>query len=124
MKIEIEIDGEEFEGELDEGMNPETVEAIKDELPLRGEVQKWGKELYFKIPADVELENEKRYVSKGDIGFWPRGNAFCIFYGKTPGSRGEDRIKPASPVNVVGSIKNPEELEGVEAGVSVKVSAE
>ena len=42
-------------------------------------------------------------VSEGDLGYWPPGNAFCIFFGTTPVSRG-DEIRPASPVNVFGKI--------------------
>lgn len=122
MKIKVLVGDKEFEGELVEGMNPETVEAIEDELPLEGTAQKWGKELYFHVPVNVDLEHEKRYVSKGDLGYWPDGKAFCIFYGKTPGSPSKDRIKPASPVNVVGRIENPEELERFGAGVTVKIT--
>jgi uncharacterized protein len=39
----------------------------------------------------------------GDLGYWPPGQAFCIFFGPTPMSRG-DEIRPASPVNVVGRV--------------------
>ncbi len=122
MKIKIEICGEEFRGEIDESMNPETSEAVIKELPLEKEAQKWGDELFFKIPVDVQEESPKRYVSKGDIGYWPQGNALCIFYGKTPGSPSEERIKPASPVNVIGRIEDPEKLKKFGPGVTVKIS--
>lgn len=122
MKIKIEVGGEEVEGELKEDMNPKTFEAVVNELPLRGKAQKWGKELYFKIPAEVDLENDKRYVNKGEIGYWPQGNALCLFYGKTPGSPSEEKIKPSSPVNVIGSMSNPEKLEKLGGGVNIKVS--
>jgi len=39
----------------------------------------------------------------GDLGYWPPGSAFCIFFGPTPASRGSE-IRPASPVNVFGRI--------------------
>ncbi|MFP4116706.1 MAG: cyclophilin-like fold protein [Candidatus Aenigmatarchaeota archaeon] len=122
MEIRIEINGEGFEGKINENMNPETVEAITEELPLEGEAQKWGDEFFFEIPVNVEEENPKRYVTKGEIGYWPAGNAFCIFYGKTPGSLSEERIKPASPVNVIGEIENPEELKKFDEGVEIRVS--
>ena len=38
------------------------------------------------------------------MGYWPVGNAFCIFFGRTPASRG-DEIRPASPVNVFGCLE-------------------
>ncbi|MGQ9517763.1 MAG: cyclophilin-like family protein, partial [Anaerolineae bacterium] len=48
-------------------------------------------------------EDAKGVVELGDRGYWPPGNAFCIFYGPTPASLG-DEIRPASPVNVFGRI--------------------
>ncbi len=122
MKIKIEIGGEEFSGEIDDNMNPETSEAVINELPLEEEAQKWGDELFFKIPVDKEEENPKRYVTKGEIGYWPQGNALCIFYGKTPGSPSEERIKPSSPVNIIGRIENPEKLKKFSSGVMIRIS--
>lgn len=123
MKINIEIGDEKFEGELVERMNPDTFEALKDFMPLEGTLQKWGKELYFRVPIDVGIENPKRYVKKGDIGYWPEGRALCIFYGKTPGSPSDEKIKPASPVNVVGRVQNPELLERFESGSRIRISS-
>jgi hypothetical protein len=40
-------------------------------------------------------------VQMGDLGYWPPGRAFCIFFGPTPASRG-DEIRPASAVTVFG----------------------
>ena len=70
---------------------------------MEGRVNTWGEEIYFSIPVDVGLENAKAVVSEGDLGYWPPGNAFCIFFGLTPASQG-DEIRPASPVNVFGKI--------------------
>lgn len=82
-----------------------TADKIHGALPLRSIVQVWGKELYFTIPVNANLElTAKEEVEIGDLAFWPTGNAFCIFWGKTPASKGE---KPAaiSPVNVFGSVE-------------------
>ena len=38
------------------------------------------------------------------MGYWPPGNAFCIFFGPTPSSQG-DEIRAASAVNVIGKMK-------------------
>ena len=81
----------------------ETAEKIWDALPIEGSVNTWGDEIYFSIPVNVELENAKEVVSEGDLGYWPPGSAFCIFFGLTPASQG-DEIRPASPVNVFGKI--------------------
>ena len=42
-------------------------------------------------------------VALGDLAYWPPGSAFCIFFGPTPVSHG-DEIRPASPVTVVGRV--------------------
>ena len=83
--------------------NPVTAKAIFDALPLRGRVNTWGEEIYFTIPVEGEVENPKVVVELGDLAFWPPGNALCIFFGRTPASKG-DEIRPASEVNVFGRI--------------------
>jgi hypothetical protein len=40
----------------------------------------------------------------GHLGYWPSGHAFCIFFGPTPVSRGNE-IRPASAVNVFGQVE-------------------
>ena len=40
----------------------------------------------------------------GDVGYWPPGQALCLFFGPTPASH-DDEIRPASPVNVIGRIE-------------------
>ncbi len=80
-----------------------TAEAIWEALPIRSQVSLWGEEIYFSIPIHLELENGQELVDIGDLGYWPPGSAFCIFFGPTPTSRGEE-IRPASPVNVFGKV--------------------
>ena len=80
-----------------------TTEAIWQALPISGRVNLWGDEIYFSIPLCLELEDGKEVVQSGDLGYWPEGSAFCIFFGKTPVSLiGE--IRPASAVNVFGRV--------------------
>ena len=79
-------------------------QAIWDALPLAGFATRWGDEVYFSISVDVPLESASREVlAAGDLGYWPTGNAFCIFFGPTPLSEG-DEIRAASAVNVVGKV--------------------
>ena len=80
-----------------------TAEAIWKALPIRSQVSLWGQEIYFSIPIHLELENGQELVDIGDLGYWPPGSAFCIFFGPTPTSRGEE-IRPASPVSVFGKV--------------------
>ncbi|MDD5016124.1 MAG: cyclophilin-like fold protein [Atribacterota bacterium] len=81
----------------------ETAQKIWEALPIEGRVNTWGNEIYFSVPVNVGLENAKAVVLEGDLGYWQPGNAFCIFFGLTPASQGNE-IRPVSPVNVFGKI--------------------
>jgi hypothetical protein len=83
--------------------NTSTAQAIREALPIKGRVNLWGDEIYFSIPLSLKLEAGQEVVSMGDLGYWPDGNAFCIFFGPTPVSQG-DEIRPASPVTVFGKV--------------------
>jgi hypothetical protein len=74
-------------------------------LPITATASTWGDEIYFSIPVEEPLdESAQEIVKEGDIGFWPPGQAFCLFFGKTPISTGTG-IKPASAVNMVGMLE-------------------
>jgi hypothetical protein len=81
-----------------------TAQAIWDALPIEATGSTWGDEIYFGIPVRQDEENATAVVEVGDLGYWPPGSAFCIFYGPTPASRGGE-VRPASPVNVVGRVE-------------------
>ena len=101
--------------------NPKTADAIWDSLPFESEVNTWGDEIYFTIPVDVGLENSQDIVDIGDIGYWPPGKAFCVFFGLTPASE-EGKIKPASAVNVFAKvIGDVEILKKIKDGDRIKV---
>ena len=114
MKIKIEIGGEVFEVALTNEFSPKTMEKIVNSLPIESEVMTWGDEIYFDVPVQMDKENAKTSVRVGDIGYWPAGKTLCIFYGKTPLSESEDKIIPASPVNIVGKLDKPERLKRIE----------
>ncbi len=78
-----------------------TAEAIWNALPIRTGADTWGNEIYFPIPVKLKQEKGQDVVSMGDIAYWPTGNAFCIFFGPTPVSHG-NQIRPASAVTVFG----------------------
>lgn len=81
-----------------------TADVLWAALPIRARASTWGDEIYFGIPVNAVEENAKDVVEMGDVGYWPPGHAFCIFFGPTPASTGSE-IRPASPVNVIGKIK-------------------
>jgi len=80
-----------------------TADAIWQALPLSAAGNTWGDEIYFGIPVELQAENAQSVVSLGELGYWPPGHAFCIFFGPTPVSSGQE-IRPASPVNVFGHV--------------------
>lgn len=93
--------------ELDEAVAPKTVDALVMNLPFKVGLNVWGDEIYTDpTPIKIGKENAKSVVSLYDVAYWPPGNAICLFYGPTPLST--TQIKPYSPVNVIGKIKNPD----------------
>jgi hypothetical protein len=107
-KVNIFINNQKFEAELNE---TETAKKIYESLPIEAEGDFWGKEIYFEIPVQMANEKPTEDLKVGDLGYWPAGNSFCIFYGRTPASTNEEP-KPASPVTIIGKIKgNLEELK-------------
>ena len=99
-RIEIVAGEITAEAELDQS---ETAEAIWDALPIEGTANTWGDEIYFSIPLTLELEDGQEVVQLGDLGYWPPGRAYCMFFGPTPASEG-DEIRPASAVTIFGRI--------------------
>lgn len=98
-----------------------TAEAIWKALPLTAKAETWGNEVYFAIPVHLKEESPKDVVEMGDLGYWPPGNAFCIFFGPTPDSRG-DEIRPASPVNVFGRVVGGAKVfKKVRSGADVRI---
>ncbi len=97
-----------------------TALAIVKALPIEARGNRWGGEIYFSIPVDVDLETGAREVLQpGEIGYWPPGSAFCIFFGRTPASEGEE-IRAASAVNIVGHVEGAlDELWNVPDGAKL-----
>lgn len=98
--IQIKVNSIELKAILN---NSRTAQAIWEALPIAARINTWGDEVYFSIPVKLELEKAKELVEIGDLGYWPTGSAFCIFFGPTPMSRGEE-IRPASAVTVFGKV--------------------
>jgi uncharacterized protein len=117
-RIRITVGSISADALLDES---ETARLVWEALPLRVAGETWGDEIYFSIPVKAKPEKPLETVELGDLGYWPPGSAFCIFFGPTPMSRGSE-IRPASPVNVFGKIVgDPTVFKKVRAGTQVRV---
>ena len=117
-QIKIEFENTSIDAVLN---NSETADKIKKILPLSNSVSTWGDEIYFSIGVNDDENDSKEVVELGDLGYWPPGNAFCLFFGLTPASEG-DKIMPASPVNVIGKILGDLEiLKSIKSGEKVSV---
>ena len=101
MRIAIRIGTLSIEAELNDTL---TAKKIAAALPLRTSFNTWGDEIYFAIPVNANLDDSaQEVVEVGDLGYWPPGKAWCIFFGQTPVSQ-PGKIMPASAVNVIGKI--------------------
>jgi len=117
-KIIITIGDIKMEAELNDS---QTAKTIWVELPLTSQCNTWGNEIYFSIPAAVEPDRGQEVVGMGDLAFWPPGNVFCIFFGTTPMSQGQE-IRPASEVYVFGRINGDvTPLKRVTSGTRITV---
>ena len=89
------------QAELNDGP---TAQKIWEALPIEGRANTWGDEIYFDIPVSAEGEADARaQVEVGELGYWPVGSAFCIFFGPTPVST-DERPRAYSPVNILGRV--------------------
>jgi len=116
-KITITCGGVSAVGILEENA---TADAIWNALPISARGNTWGDEIYFGIPVHVEeAEDAGDIVEMGALAYWPPGNAFCIFFGRTPASR-RDEIRAASAVNRVGKIEgDPTVFKQVAGGETI-----
>ena len=102
-----------------------TAKSIFEALPIKAKGNRWGGEIYFSIPVKAGLEADSRDVLEaGELGYWPTGSAFCIFFGPTPASQ-VDEIRAASAVNIIGTIKGDlSQLPNVPDGAIVCIEAD
>ena len=120
-KVEIIVENVKVEAQLNDGPTAKKIISI---LPIEALAQRWGGEIYFEIAVTAELESGSREVLEaGELGFWPTGSAFCIFFGPTPVSQG-DEIRAASAVNIIGKMRGDwAGLWDISSGNSIVIKA-
>ncbi|MBN1865709.1 hypothetical protein JW916_00305 [Candidatus Sumerlaeota bacterium] len=99
-----------------------TAQALFDALPIEARGNRWGDEIYFGVPISHADENAREILQSGELAFWPPGGAFCIFFGPTPASVGEE-IRAASPVIPLGRVVgDATQFKHVHNGTKVRLS--
>jgi hypothetical protein len=121
MKIKITIGKLAMEADLND---TPTAKKLAKALPIKASFDTWGDEIYFAIPVTADIDDSaKEVVELGELGYWPTGKAFCIFFGQTPMSK-PGRIIPASAVNIIGKVKgDPAEFRKVMNEQEVRLEA-
>ncbi|NIV33015.1 MAG: hypothetical protein GWN58_27300 [Anaerolineae bacterium] len=102
-----------------------TADAIWAALPITARGNRWGEEIYFEIPVHLSgAEDARDVLEAGELGYWPVGQAFCIFWGPTPASLSGE-IRAYSPVNVFGQLEgDPRAFDGVPGGAEIQIERE
>ena len=81
-----------------------TAIQVWEALPIEARGNRWGDEIYFEILVSAGQEADARAdMEVGELGYWPVGSAFCIFFGPTPVSTGS-QPRAYSPVNILGRV--------------------
>jgi len=119
-KIKISVGKVSIEAEMFDTL---TATRIFEALPIEATANVWGDEIYFDVALRLEQEPDARAdVAVGDLAYWPAGPAFCIFFGPTPVSTG-NQPRAYSPVNVFGRVLGDAgRLKGISSGTPVKVT--
>jgi len=101
-QIVVTIDGQDFEISLYD--NP-AAEALLKGLPQTIRLSRWGDgEYYGGIPVKIPTDGKRQvFFERGELAFWPPGNALCIFFDRTPVSS-DDRPRMDSPGLPLGQI--------------------
>jgi hypothetical protein len=102
-----------------------TADAVWAALPIVARGNRWGEEIYFEIPVRLsQAEDARDLLEAGELGYWPVGHAFCIFWGPTPASRSGE-IRAYSPVNVFGQLEgDPRAFDGIPGGAEIEIERE
>jgi hypothetical protein len=82
-------------GELRPILAPRTVGRILPLLPIDSRLHLWTQQAYFVVGAKIGPEKAVTHCRRGDLAYWPQGDAICIFL---------KDMTPLSKVNPIGRV--------------------
>ena len=100
-RITVRTRNSEYAGELD---SSDISNEIWLSLPFKADINMLGSQIYFSMPLESDAVGDTTVLEKGDIAYWPKADAFCIFFGPTPLSGDDLRPVSSFPVKVIGRI--------------------
>jgi len=100
------------------------LEKLAEKSPFSSEAERWGDEVYFRLPVKLRLRGERTLMEVGEVAYWPEGNSLCLFFGPTPASK-DDRPMAYSDVKPLGRVvEGLQSLKRVRDGEEVRVEIE
>jgi len=98
--------------------------AVGQALPIEARVNRWGEEIYFEIPVQLDESSDARAeMQVGELAYWAPGSAFCVFFGRTPVSEGSGP-RAASPVNPLGKVDgDATAFKAIRSGEKIRIEA-
>ena len=105
-----------------QALDTPTAMSIIRACPIKSRTNVWGEEVYFSTSVSAPREEgAKSVVEKGEVAYWPEGDAIAVGFGPTPISR-DMEIRLASPCNIWGyALDDVGALSSVESGAEVIV---
>ncbi len=102
--------------------NSQAAKELAEKLPIESKANLWGEEIYFYIkPRLTQDKDAKQEMRVGDFAYWPPGPGLCLFFGKTPVSKGNEP-RAANPVTVIGQVvSNIEDLKKIKSNDKILV---
>jgi len=100
-RITIRTRNSEYIAELDRS---DISNEIWLSLPFKADINMLGSQIYFSMPLESEAVGDTAVLNVGDIAYWPKADAFCIFFGPTPLSGDDGKPVSKFPVKVIGKV--------------------
>ena len=102
VEIKLSVQGVELRGQFNDTPLGRALAAL---LPLEWRASRWGEEYYGGLDRrpDQSQEGDQTLMAVGDLAYHGPSGWFCLFFGPTPASGGEEPMAALEVVKV-GSV--------------------